>query len=149
MRRLTERRDHARRHRVAKDTGEIVHETPNGNRLVPQPAGRRLCYDRIASRASSDHVDQRRDNEKDSNRQLSFLTLTPSQTTNRDKADEHEPQASHVDGRSAQMGEQKPANDTADNVACGKRNIDVKSLEFSESCCFEELHGVTKDGVTA
>jgi hypothetical protein len=45
--------------------------------------------------------------------------------------------------------EQKPANDAADNVACGKGNVDVKRLEFRKARRFEKDDRVAEDGIAA
>lgn len=47
------------------------------------------------------------------------------------------------------MGEQKPANHAANNVACGKGYVDVERLDFRKSRSSEKDDRVAKDGITA
>lgn len=47
------------------------------------------------------------------------------------------------------MGEQKPANYAADNVACGKGDVDVERLEFRKPCRSEKDNRVAKEGIAA
>lgn len=75
--------------------------------------------------------------------------MGPTETSYRDETEEHERQATHVDGRSADMREKKPANDTADNVACRKGDVDVKRLDLRKPCCFEKDNRVAEEGVAA
>lgn len=47
------------------------------------------------------------------------------------------------------MGKQNPANYAADNVACGKGDIDVERLEFGKPRRPEKDDRVAKDGIAA
>lgn len=47
------------------------------------------------------------------------------------------------------MGKQKPADNTADDVARRQRDVDVESLDFREPGLLKEQHRVTEDGITA
>ena len=47
------------------------------------------------------------------------------------------------------MGEEEPADDAADNVAGGQRNVDIECLDFGEPCRLKEDHRVAQDGVAA
>jgi hypothetical protein len=47
------------------------------------------------------------------------------------------------------VGENQPANDTADDIARRKRDVDIKGLEFRETCSLEEDNGVSKEGISA
>jgi hypothetical protein len=67
-----------------------------------------------------------------------MLAVGPTEPTYRYEAEEHERHSTHVDSCSPEVGEHKPAKDAADNVACGKRNVDVECLEFREACSFEK-----------
>jgi len=69
--------------------------------------------------------------------------------TNGDKTEEHERKSSHVDGRSAEAGEQEPTNDAAHDVARGKRNVQIERCDGSKTRCFQEHHAVAQDRVTA
>jgi hypothetical protein len=47
------------------------------------------------------------------------------------------------------MREKKPANYAADNVACGKGDVDVERLEFRKPCRLEKNNRVAKEGIAA
>jgi hypothetical protein len=47
------------------------------------------------------------------------------------------------------MREKKAANNTTNNVACGKGNIDVECLEFGKASCFEKDDRISKDCISA
>lgn len=47
------------------------------------------------------------------------------------------------------MGKQKPANYAADNVACGKGDVDVERLDFRKTRSAEKEDRVAKDGIAA
>ena len=47
------------------------------------------------------------------------------------------------------MREKEPANNTTDDVASRKRDIDVKSLELGKARSFEKDNRVAEDGVPA
>lgn len=47
------------------------------------------------------------------------------------------------------MGEQKPANYAANNVACGKGYVDVERLDFRKPRRLEKDDRVAKEGIAA
>ena len=146
-RRLTGRGYHARRNRVAENSSEVVHKPPDDYSLVPQSSRRCLCHNGITSRSYRDHIAQRRNDQQDSNSHLTVLPVGPAETAYRYEAEEHERHATHVDGCSTEVREQKPANNAADNVTCRKGNVYVKRLEFSKSCGFKKHNRVAENGI--
>ena len=78
-----------------------------------------------------------------------MLAAGPTETANCQEAEEHERHASHVDSCSAEVREQKPADDATDNVTRGKGNVDVECLEFRKASCFEKDDRESKNGVAA
>jgi hypothetical protein len=147
--RLTEGGNHAGRNNIGENSSEIVHRSPDDNRLVPQSPRRCLRHNRITSGSHRDHIAQRRNDEQDRNSKLRARSVGPTETSYRDEAEEHERQATHIDGRSADMREKKPADDTADNVACRKGDVDVKRLDLRKPCRFEKDNRVAEEGVAA
>lgn len=146
---LTGRRNHARCNRVTENSSKVIYKSANDYGLVSQSARWCLSHYGVASRSDSDHVAERRYNQENSNGQLNALPRAKSETANRYKAQEHESQATHVNSWPAEVREQKPADDTADDVARRKGYIDIKCLDFCEACSFEEDNRVAKDGISA
>ena len=58
-------------------------------------------------------------------------------------------QTSHIDCRSANMWEEEPADDAANDIACRQRNVDVKGLELAEACPFQKDDRVPEDCIAA
>jgi hypothetical protein len=44
--------------------------------------------------------------------------------------------------------EDKPTNNTADNITRGKRNVDVEGLNFTETCSLEEDNRESEEGIS-
>ena len=78
-----------------------------------------------------------------------MLAGAEAKATNCDKTEKHECQSSHVYSRSAKSGEQEPTDDTADDVASGKRDIEVERCDGIEACGFQENYAVAQDRITA
>lgn len=47
------------------------------------------------------------------------------------------------------MREQKPANDATDNVASGKRDVDIECLELGKACCFKKDNRIAENSISA
>lgn len=47
------------------------------------------------------------------------------------------------------MGEESPADHAANDVTCGKSNVDVEGLEFGEASSLEEDNGESENGIAA
>lgn len=71
---LTVCSDHPWSERIGEDTGEVVHESTNGDGLVPHLSGWRLGDNGVTSRTDRDHVDKRRDDQEDTNGELGGST---------------------------------------------------------------------------
>jgi hypothetical protein len=95
--RLTCRRNHARSNGIAEDSGEIVNESADDNRLVSQSSGWCLRNDWITGGSGGDHVDKRGDDQENPNRELNTLSLSETETTDCYEDEEHEKQANHID----------------------------------------------------
>lgn len=81
------------------------------------------------------HIAERRNDQNDSDAERSAADglLDNSKGADDNQADEHESQTCHVDRGSADARKQEPADDTADEVAARKRNVDIESVDFAES----------------
>jgi hypothetical protein len=101
-----------------EDSSEVVDKSADGNSLVTQASGRGLSDDRITDWADGNHVDESRYDKQNANGELRLSPSRPSETTNRNKTEEHEGETRHVDGGSAEVREEQPTDDTADDVAC-------------------------------
>jgi hypothetical protein len=44
--------------------------------------------------------------------------------------------------------EDKPTNNTADNITRRKRNVDIEGLKFTEPCSLEEDNGESEEGIS-
>jgi len=93
---------------------------------------------RIAGWASRDHVNKCRQNKQNTNGRLSRFTASESKATNNNQQNEHDRHAAHVYGRSSESWEQEPADYSADDVACGKSDVEIESLKLGEAGGFEE-----------
>lgn len=146
---LTRCRYHAWCHTVREDTSQVVDESPNSDSLVAQSTRRGLRYDWITNWSDSDHVGKSRDDEQDAYSQFSVLAGAAAKTADREKTEEHERQSTHVDGRSADVGEQEPADNSTGDVASGKRDVEVERCDGSKTCSFQKYHAVSQDRITA
>jgi hypothetical protein len=77
------------------------------------------------------------------------LAGTAAQTANGNKTEEHECQSTHVYGRSTDAGEQEPTDDSTNDVASGKRDVEVERRDGSKTCSFQENHTIAQDRITA
>jgi hypothetical protein len=66
-----------------------------------------------------------------------------------EKTEEHECQSTHVHGHSPNVGEQEPTNDSTNDVASGKRDVEVERCDRSKTCSFQRYHAVAQDRITA
>jgi|ERR1700710_316742 len=96
VRRLTKGGNHAGRNGVAEDSSKVIDEPSDNDGLVPQSPRWSLRHDGIASGSNSDHITQRRNDQQDSNSHLHVLAVGKTETANRQEAEEHEGQATHV-----------------------------------------------------
>jgi hypothetical protein len=47
------------------------------------------------------------------------------------------------------VGEQEPADNSTDDVASGKRDVEVERCDGSKTCSFQKYHAVAQDRITA
>ena len=134
---------------MLKQSSEVIYESTDDNGLVPQPSGRSLCHNRIAYRSHSNHIAQVAYDKQDTNSNLGLLALKEAKGPDDDVADEEERKPKNVESRSSNMREKEPAEDTTDDVASGKRDVEVERLDFGETSCLEEDDGVGDQGVAA
>lgn len=146
---LTNRRQHPRRDRVVEDARQVVAEPSNADGLVPQPPRGRLGDDGITRGTHGDHVAQRANYQQDPDGQLRVLPRDEVEPADDQQADEHEGQADHVDGGTAVVREEEPADDAADDVAGGEGDVDVEGLDLAEAGGLEEDDRVAEDSVAA
>lgn len=130
--------NHARRHRVVENLGEVIHKSANDNCLIPQPSRRSFCHYRITDWSRCDHIAKCRHDQENTNSHVSMFAMRESQAADCKQTKEHKCETSHVNGCSSKMWEQKPTDNSADYVACRKRDVQVKSLDFGKPCCFEK-----------
>lgn len=147
---LTRGSNHARRKRITENTRQVVHESPDHNCLISQSPRRCFGNDGVADGSDGNHVDKSANDQEDADGQLcAFAAFCEAKTTNDHHTDKHERQAAHVNGCAAEVREEKPADDAADDIACGKGDVDIEGLQFGKPSGFEKDDRVTEDGIAA
>jgi hypothetical protein len=96
--RLTERGNHAGRNGIVENSSEVVYKPPDDDRLVPQSPRGCLRHNGVTNGSYSDHIAQRRNDQQDPNSHLNVFPVGKTEAAYRHEAEEHERQATHVDG---------------------------------------------------
>lgn len=130
------------------ESSEIVDEPADSNRLVSQSPRWSFCHNSVTNRPHSDHIAKVRHDHDYSNSNRGLLGIRKPKATNNHAANKKESQACHVKGSPANMREKKPTNDTADNVAGRKGNIEIERLDFGETGRLQKRDGVSNQGVS-
>lgn len=147
---LTRSSNHPRRKRVTENTRQVVHKSPNHNSLISQSPRRRFCNDGVADRSDGNHLAESANHQEDADGQLcALVALCEAKTANDHHTSKHERQPAHVDGCASEVREEKPADDAADDVACGKGDVDIEGLQLRKPSRFEKNDRVPEDGIAA
>lgn len=81
--------DHPWGERVGEDSGKIVNESADRNRLVSQSTGRSLGDNGIADGTGGRHVNQGQEDEQDADCKIRLFTTDDAETSDDDEKDEH------------------------------------------------------------
>lgn len=109
---------HSRRDRVGENTGQVVDDTSDDDRLGSKTTGASLGHNSVTDGSDGGHVDQGLEDEQGSDGPGGSGGILEPETSGDQEANEHTGHSSHVKGSSTEPSHQEPTQDGCHRSDC-------------------------------